>query len=295
MRGLCVLLLPLSSMARADEVSFDRAAEVLPGASACVEGDVRCLIAARYSGGDARAKKLALALFDELGDVPGVEAEHDMEGGFRGTIHIVPELPSARHLEWVLGAQREIERFVVALAKKADRPLAYRHRALVWKFFRSVDRHTPSAYASGWEVGYNVAGSLLRDDDGVRDTLFHEIFHLNDAEHGGWSHRALGELVDGIVAKCGTRSSCLAPYAPMPTQVVATGVYYAFQPDNGEMAGEYAAELATRYFLEQAAALRGARYEGGRFKCRTPENAAAWRALVDEFFGGVDLVPRCAR
>jgi hypothetical protein len=29
------------------------------------------------------------------------------------------------------------------------------------------------------------------------------------------------------------------------------------------------------------------------FKCGPPENARAWRALVDEFFAGRDLVPAC--
>jgi hypothetical protein len=31
------------------------------------------------------------------------------------------------------------------------------------------------------------------------------------------------------------------------------------------------------------------------FKCGPAENAAAWRLLSDEFFGGVDLVPPCGR
>ncbi len=72
-----------------------------------------------------------------------------------------------------------------------------------------------------------------------------------------------------------------------------TGRYDAFQRQNGDVAGEYAAELATRSFLEQRDALAGRRADGGRFKCRTDENARAWRLLADEFFGGVDLVPPC--
>jgi len=32
------------------------------------------------------------------------------------------------------------------------------------------------------------------DADAVRETLFHEVFHLNDAAHGDWSVSALGNL-----------------------------------------------------------------------------------------------------
>jgi hypothetical protein len=31
------------------------------------------------------------------------------------------------------------------------------------------------------------------------------------------------------------------------------------------------------------------------FKCGPAENAKAWAALVEEFFGGVDLVPACTK
>jgi hypothetical protein len=257
---------------------------------------VRCLVAARYRTEARSTQELALRLHDEMGDVPGSERELDMDGGFRGRIHILPALPTGEaetHLRWVLGAQRDIEAFVVALERRAGKPLAYRHRALVWRFFHTVKKRTPSAYASGWEVGYNLDGSLNRSAATVRDTIFHEVFHLNDFEHRTWSRRALGPLVDGILARCRGGVACLATYAPTATRVRKTGMYYAFQPDNGDTAVEYAAELATRYFLEQRAVLRGERLAGPAFKCGPDENARAWRALADEFFAGVDLVPAC--
>jgi hypothetical protein len=269
----------------------ERAVEVLGAGAPAPDCDVRCLIAARYARWPA-TRDLALVLFDEMGDVAGSERELDMDGGFRGAIHIVPAVPEPGALRWLIAAQRDFEAFATALERRAGKPLPYRHRGLVWRFFRTA-RHTPSAYAEGWEVAYNLAGSLVGSADGVRDTMFHEIFHLNDFAHGTWSRRALGALVDGILVRCGRQPSCLAPYAPTPMRVRATGVYYAFQPNNGDTANEYAAELATRYFHEQRAALRGERWPGGRFKCGPEQNRRAWRALADEFFGGVDLVPEC--
>lgn len=281
--------------ARAREVLFP---EGPPPGHGCGEESapayVRCLIEARFAG-HAAEQRAALALFDEVGDVLGVEVEHDMNGGFRGTIHLVPELPVAqykKHLDWVVAGQREIAAFVAALQAKAGAPLAYRHAGLAWRFMRSVGRTTPSAYAAGWEVGYNVSGSLHSSGEAVRDTLFHEVFHLNDQEHDNWSRRVLGPIVDGIAARCGAKTPCLTPYAPMKTQVKG-GTYYSFQPDNGDIAHEYSAELATRYFREQLAAMRGAGYPGGFFKCGPKENAAAMSALAKEFFGGVDLTPAC--
>lgn len=258
----------------------------------CTEGDTRCLVSARFSGHDSE-RTSALALFDEIGDVVGTEEEHEMEGGFRGTIHLVPELPVGqykKHLEWVLRAQRDIAAFQKAIEDKHGSPVPYRNRALVFRFMRSVGRTTPSAYAADWEVGYNVSGSLHANADAVRETIFHEVFHLNDQAHGGWSRRVIGPTVDAIAQKCSSKTVCLTPYAPGKT-MVRGGTYYAFQPDNGDIAHEYAAELATRYFTEQRAALKGEAMAW--FKCGPKENAETMTALAKEFFGGVDLTPAC--
>jgi hypothetical protein len=176
-------------------------------------------------------------------------------------------------------------------AELGDPPPRYRWRGLAFRFVRSVGKRTPSAYAGGWEVTYNLAGSLLTSAAGVRETLLHELFHCNDEDHGDWSAHHLQADYDAIVARCKT-TACLAPYAPGTTKVRG-GTYYAFQPDNGNGVHEYAAELAVRYFLEQREVHDAGKLARPAFKCGPPENARAWRGLVDEFFAGRDAVPAC--
>jgi len=279
-------------------VLFPDAATTPPSAARCAAGPdrLRCLFSARYEA-DPAALRLALDLHDATGSVAGVQVEQDMDGGFRGKLHLVPELPIGkhrRHLAWVAAAGADFDAFFAALAPLARAPVRYRVRPLAFRFFRSVGRTTPSAYADGWAVSYNVSGSLHGSAEAVRDTLFHEVFHLNDADHGDWSPRALGADYGEIVRRCGTRVACLAPYAPGDT-MVRGGTYYAFQPDNGEPVHEYAAELALRYFREQRAALRGERPGNVAFKCGPDENRRAWAAMAAEFFGGADAVPDCGR
>lgn len=274
-------------------------AATTPPAARCAAVDapaerVRCLFAARYEG-DAEALDTALDLYDASGDVAGVQVEQDMDGGFRGRIHLVPQPPVGKHrkhLAWIAAARRDFDVFFAALAPIARAPIRYRHRPLAYRFFRSVGRTTPSAYAEGWTVSYNVSGSLHRSAEMVRDTIFHEVFHLNDQAHGDWSPRALGAIYHSIVRRCGTRVACLRPYAPGDT-MVRGGTYYAFQPDNGESVHEYAAELALRYFREQRAALAGQKPGKPPFKCGPDENRRAWEAIVAEFFGGADATPAC--
>ena len=71
------------------------------------------------------------------------------------------------------------------------------------------------------------------------------------------------------------------------------GTYYAFQPNNGNGVHEYAAELAVRYWKEHLEMLDKGKLAKPAFKCGGPENARSWKALVDEFFAGRDLVPGC--
>jgi hypothetical protein len=56
---------------------------------------------------------------------------------------------------------------------------------------------------------------------------------------------------------------------------------------------EYAAELAVRYYKEQTEMLKKGKLAAKAFKCGPAENGRAWKALVDEFFAGRDLVPTC--
>ncbi|MBK8251848.1 MAG: hypothetical protein IPK82_04170 [Polyangiaceae bacterium] len=260
---------------------------------AAEEEAIRCLIRARFNGDDA-ARDLALNLYNQLGTVTGVITEHTMDGGWRGQLHLVPEPPMGKykkHLQWILSSFVSLDSFFKDLDKQrpSGTSAQYRYRALGFRFFRSVGRTTPSAYADGWEVSYNVSGSLHSSAEAVRETLFHEIFHSNDADHNRWSSRTLVPIVDGILSKCGQKTPCLAPYAP-GTTMVRGGTYYAFQAGNGVW--EYAAELATRYLTEHTTLLKGEKLKKPPFKCGPPENGKTWKLLVDEFFG-VDLTPAC--
>lgn len=245
---------------------------------------------------DPKAKAIAKALHDALGHTAIAGADEVMDGGYRGKIHLVPELPKGKYrqqLVWVDHALRWIDAFFADF----DAPPKYRWQKLEVRFVRSVGKRTPSAYASGWSITHNVVGSLLTTERGVRETYVHELFHLNDFDHGDWSAKTLATDYDAIVAKCGTTGAkavkCLARFAPNDTKVRATGTYYAFQTNNGDPIHEYAAELAVRYFREQTDMRDHGRVTGSPFKCSAPENARAWKSLVDEFFGGRDLVPAC--
>lgn len=287
--------------AKAEELLFLDAAEKEPRALACrreqdEDARIRCLLAARYAA-DPTAAGEALTLYLRAGGIAGVLPEEEMDGGFRGRIHLVPEAPigaERRHLQWITAANADFDGFFTELARDAPAPIRFRFRDLAYRFFRSVKRTTPSAYAQGWSVAYNVKGSLNTSADAVRETLFHEIFHLDDAAHGGWSARALRPTFDAIVQTCGTRTACLGPYAPGDT-MVRGGTYYAFQPNNGDAVHEYAAELALRYYRENRAAIRGEAPTKPGFKCGPAENRRAWEALRDEFFGGADRAPACSR
>jgi hypothetical protein len=262
------------------------------------DGDpIACLIDARYHA-DAKAQPIAAQLFRDTGDIAGLGIDEVMDGGYRGKIHLVPELPIGgyrKHLVWVAASMTSIEDF---FTKQFDGAApTYRWRDLAFRFVRSVKKRTPSAYAliakdGLWTIVYNVEGSLLTSETGVRETVFHELFHINDEDHHDWSEKTLKKDFDAIVKKCGTKVSCLAPYAPNDT-MVRGGTYYAFQQNNGAVVHEYGAELAVRYFKEQSEMLARGKLAKPAFKCGPPENARAWRALVDEFFAGRDRVPGC--
>jgi hypothetical protein len=266
--------------------------------TACPDGSddeqVRCLITQALKA-DERAVALALGQYATSGHVVGVLPEEDFEGGYRGTIHLVPQLPMGperRHLEFVAGALEEIDAFLADTQQRAQTssdagvPFAYRWKPLQLRFFRSIKKRTPAAFAIDWTVSYNVNGTLNGSLPVVRSLLFHEIFHLND---DGWSERALSADYDAIVKKCGTGIECLTRYVPEPL-IVKGGTYYSFMPGNGVR--EYAADLALRYFREQRDAMTG-RPIKAPFKCQAPENARAWAKLTARYFGGVDRLPSC--
>jgi hypothetical protein len=289
-------------------------------------GEALCLFAAAYVG-DAEALGLARAFFERTGSVAGVEDAQTIDGGYRGPVRLVPALPKGehrRHLAWTVAAFDEFDRFLAGLGAQtgggasgvggaavsiapgggvgasgvggaalgiaAGGAARFRAGPVALRYYRSVGKRTPNAYAAGREIAYNVNGSINRDAAEVRDTLFHELFHLNDGAHGGWSRRELGGLYEGIVRRCGANTACLEPYAPNKTKVRG-GTYYAFQPGND--VGEYAAELAVRYLREHREAAAGRAPGQKAFKCGPPENARAWAAIGREFFAGVDRTEAC--
>jgi hypothetical protein len=266
---------------------------------------IECMLGEAYRE-DPKARDLALALFRHSGSVAGVGAAETMDGGYRGMIRLVPQLPLGsyrQHLRWVAESLLAFDTFFAELASAPPKqpapavPLgapSYRWRSLSLRFVRSVAKRTPSAYAVGWAVTYNVRGSLLTSEAGVRETLFHEIFHLNDAAHDDWSARALATDYAAIVARCSPKltRACLAPYAPNST-TVRGGTYYAFQQNNGESVREYAAELAVRYYKEHTELAATGKLARPPFKCGGPENQRAWNALVTEFFAGIDHTGPC--
>jgi hypothetical protein len=280
-------------MTRRRALAISLLAAVVAGSSVerrAAAEDTRSAVAARFDS-DARARQLALDLFDTAGDEVGVLPAQQMDGGYRGMLSLVPVLPvgaDRQQLEWVAGALHDFDAFFAAVAQHGSP--RYRWRGLALRFFRTVGNTTPNAFAQGWTVAYNVHGSIDTSAAKVRETLFHELFHLNDADHGDWSPQHLTATQDSIERRCGQSTPCLAPYAPTAT-IVRRGTYYAFQKGNDVR--EYAAEVALRWYVEQRAVVRGEAPVRPAFKCGPEENRRAWQAVVDEFFGGVDLVPGC--
>lgn len=298
---------PSAAPVAKQEISAEEAERVLflkdspAEATACRERgsdgeQIHCLLGVLY-GKDPQALEAVTTLYDEAGVVVGVEARHTMDGGWRGNIELVPEPPLGRHrrhVAWLVPAFRDYARFFAGLEERGQKKASFRYAPIRLRFFRSVGRTTPSAYASGWTVAYNVSGSLHTTPDAVRETMFHETFHLNDRAHGRWSEKALTRPFEAILARCSQggklSTPCLKPYAPNET-MVRGGTYYAFQPGNGVW--EYAAELAIRYYREHRRVLADQQLTAKAFKCGPAPNAETWQLLVDEFFGGIDLVPPC--
>jgi hypothetical protein len=276
--------------AAAGSAAMATTASAVAPSAAPPRNPVREALASRF-GQDPEAASVALGSFDATGTSFDVLPAQRFDGGYRGTIDLAPALPigaDGKHLAWVTGALKDFDGFFAAIARSGSPH--YRWRDLTVRFFRSVGNTTPNAFAAGWTISYNVRGSIDTSADAARETLFHEIFHLNDADHGDWSPSHLAGIQGAIEKRCGARTACLAPYAPTST-VVRRGTYYAFQPGND--AHEYAAEVALRWYREERAILRGDAPVRPSFKCGPEENRRAWVSVETEFFAGVDLVPPC--
>jgi hypothetical protein len=268
------------------------------------EPRIRCLLALRYEDEPA-SRDLALTLYTETGSLAGLLPEETSDDGHGGKVHLLPARPIRRnleHLTWILAAFRDYQRFLKGLGAHggaeggtgasqggARGPIAFRDRPVHFRFFYSEKGGNPSAFAVKRNIGYNLFGTVNVSEEAVRDTLFHEIFHLNDSRLEDWSQRALVPIFDQIVARCGQKNACLTPYSPTDTMI--QGAFYAFSPQHG--AREYAAELGLRYYREHRLVLEGKPLPVKAFKCGAPENLTAWKLLADEVFGGIDLVPGC--
>ncbi len=268
----------------ATDLRTDAVRRVCP-ASLSTEPRIRCLLALRYED-EPPSRELALTLYSETGSLAGLLPEETSEDGRGGKVHLLPARPigaNREQLAWILDAFRGYRRFLTELA--ALGPVTFRDRPVDLRFFYSTSKQAPSAFAVQRNLGYNLYGVVNISAEAVRDTLFHEVFHLND----GWSARALAPIHARIVARCGKKSACLAPYSP--TETMMDGVYYAFAGRGA--AREYAAELALRYYRESREILEGKPLSTLPFKCGPAENREAWRRIAREFFGGVDPVPEC--
>jgi hypothetical protein len=247
---------------------------------------VRCLIAHRYED-EPDTKKLALTLYAETGSLAGLLPEETTEDGRGQKVRLLPARPigaNRDHLTWIIAAMRDYQRFIDGLSARG--PVAFKHKPLDFRFFYSEKGGMPSAFAARRNIGYNLRGAVNVNEDAVRSTLFHEIFHLNDGWRGEWSRAALTPIYDKIIARCARRNACLSAYAP--TDTMLDGTYYAFARQG--TVREYAAETALRYYYEHRLVLQGKPLPLRPFKCGPEESREAWRLLVAEFFGGIDLV-----
>ncbi len=252
---------------------------------------IRCLISLRYAD-EVDSKALALTLYEETGSLAGLLPEETNEDNKGKKIRLKPARPigkNMQHLEWIVEAMRAYAGFFYELSKVQKKPIVMTDRPLDFRFFYTEEGGTPSAFAVGRNIGYNLNGTLNVHEEAVRDTLFHEIFHLNDVWQDNFSARMLAPIETRILANCKSDLKCLSRYAP--TDTTMNGKPYAFT--DGGNGKEYAAELALRYFREQRLMMDGKPLPVPAFKCGAPENAEAMALLVDTFFGGVDLVPEC--
>jgi hypothetical protein len=273
------------------DVGTEGCATACPATLAARE-HAECLIAFRFAD-DAEALELARALYAKTGALPGVDVTESL-GTYSGErIPTRPALPvgdDRQHLAWILASFERYEEVFVALAERAPHPIDFQLRPDAFGFFRTDVPAYPSAWGQAGVVGYNLVGPLHTSGRDVLETLFHELFHLNDERRGGWSSAVLGDLFEAIVDRCQDDHVCLGDFAPHDT-LVPDGTYYPFDSRTRDVR-EYAAELALRFFREHEAILDGAPLEPP-FKCRSEENRVAWERISRDFFGSLDLARNC--
>lgn len=255
---------------------------------------VDCLLGLRFRD-DPRALEMARSLYARTKTLIGSDHRGSIDGYGGAMIPLEPALPvgaDRHHLVWLASSLGSFQQFLVELAPHADAPVDFVTRPEAFLFFRTTTPEHPSEYVEEGVIGYNLDGPLNETHRTMHETLFHELFHLNDERRGGWS-TALEPLFAAIVARCGDEHGCYSPFAPSDT-VVPGGTYYGFDARTRHVS-EYAAEVALRYYLEHEAIVFGRATPRPPFKCGAPENLVAWESIARAFFGGVDLVPDCER
>jgi len=251
-----------------------------------------CLIEFRFAE-DGEALELARTLYAKTGVLPGVDTTESQSSYSGNVVATRPALPvgdDRQHLAWIIASFERYDEVFSMLAARAPAPIDFNLRPDAFVFFRTETKTYPSAWGQGGVVGYNLEGPLHTTERDVLETLFHELFHLNDERRGGWSATALGDVFESIVSRCGGADECFATFAPYDTRV-PNGTYYPFDERTRDVR-EYGAELALRYYLEHEAILTGTPLEPP-FKCGSEENRAAWERLARDFFGGLDLSRDC--
>ena len=87
---------------------------------------IACMIDARFAK-DAKAQTIARERYKTSGDLAALGVDEFMDGGFRGKIHLVPELPIGayrKHLEWIAATAATFETFYVPSNAGRPRTLA---------------------------------------------------------------------------------------------------------------------------------------------------------------------------
>ena len=173
---------------------------------------VACLIDARFAK-DSKAQALAdRPLRARAVTSPRLGVDEIMDGGFRGKIHLVPEPPIGKyrkHLEWVSAAAGSLDDFFTKqFDGKRSRTIAGATSRFASCARSASTRRAPTRDLGAndvWTIEYNVEGSLLTSETGVRETIVHELFHINDEAHKDWSQHTLANDFNAIVKKCGTK------------------------------------------------------------------------------------------
>jgi hypothetical protein len=254
----------------------------------------RSAIAGRFER-DPEASRMAVDLHESLGVTVDVLPAETFDCGDFGQIRLVPALPAGgyrKNLRFAVDALAEYDAFFGDLHVTPHRvTFVYRAYLRTLRFYLSVGDTMPLGFSRKDTIALNVNSANVTSPQSVRQTLFHEIFLLDQPWHPRWSADNLGQIYSDIRRRCGTDRACLAPYGASSFTVLRDGTYWAFHSSDDP--SEYAAEVAVRWYLEQYALLRHEPPLAPAFKCGPEQNRLAWDAIVEEFFGGFDLVPAC--